>query len=762
MESNTENRVDTGEKIPLNTSMNIIDFLKKNEIAWMPINLNLNGKKKELLPYTETNLRPSYTDFSDPKKINERKDYKYDNIWIDTRKIYQVDVDGDFDPKISTPYFLSLTKNKPHYFIIGSEQESLRKQTKWNNVELLCGQGSYASRKNKVYNYSKTIKSFENSELFTDERAEVNDVPANNEIQYLPNEVEIMLNNIFEIKGRWRRDKLSSTTSCVCFPVSDFKCLVNGCEKHSSVKSRLIITRTRCTAKCFACTPNRNIQTKDHKTQWKLIKSKLELTANTEEEVKYSELLDYVEDYCEERDLMKKDGYMMRRSSECRIEYEQIAQYDRFLDMIFKEADLPIKRAYRGISVKKNLINYLEDNHVIIPVLERDQNLMAFKNGYFKLDSLQFVPYEDKQYKIIAKKYIPFDFDINWLNSDWEDINCPNFDKIINDQKLISEDPDVKLVFYGFLGGLHYPVQADCIHAVPYLIGTSGTGKSTVVNIVSSTFSPECIGVLNFKEKVFGKTAFLNSNIIIDPDTPADMIQNFGKTDFQKAVSGEIIPIPVKHQKQETQHKVSQRMLLCSQYMQDIQDTGEVIRRIAYFKFEPIENANGNMEKNAIENELHLVFIKMILARKSMLEKYGNIPFHDWNNPYFDSIREDILVENNPIFKMINQSDTLIYKKDALYSFSEFLDEFNSFYATQPRKPKKPKTTDVIFTKLDHRIVKKLTCKGCGKPFDYNNACCENYSKANKTSTYYLKNLTSKNARCVILDEEKQERSEYE
>ena len=81
---------------------------------------------------------------------------------------------------------------------------------------------------------------------------------------------------------------------------------------------------------------------------------------------------------------------------------------------------------------------------------------------------------------------------------------------------------------------------------------------------------------------------------VICPDltfiAPANMIVSFGKTDFQKAVSGETIAIPIKKQKQEEQHKVTQRMFFCSQYMQDVQDTGEVIRRIAYFGFEPVEN----------------------------------------------------------------------------------------------------------------------------------------------------------------------------
>ena len=105
-------------------------------------------------------------------------------------------------------------------------------------------------------------------------------------------------------------------------------------------------------------------------------------------------------------------------------------------------------------------------------------------------------------------KYIPFDLDPEILNKNWYDIKCPVFDKIISDQPQLSGD--ISLIFHGFLGRLHYPIgsdPSDKIHAIPYLVGTSGTGKSTIVNIISNTFSQECIG-FEFQEKIFGKTAF--------------------------------------------------------------------------------------------------------------------------------------------------------------------------------------------------------------------------------------------------------------
>lgn len=732
---------------PMDEKTNIINYLDKNGILWMPINLKLDeNKKKILLPYRETNKKPSYTDFTktDDTISNRKKliDY-YEYIWIDTRNIQQIDVDGDVDPKLNTPCFLSVGKKKRHYFIKGFGNMKLkRSSTRWENVELLCGQASYAHKNSRIYFANESILNVSGRQ---NEIVPSVDNCSDKEYKNVPNSVSDSLSRVMGVDGKWNiHTYRSSQTAIVCVPASDKKCLVDVTKTHSCVQCWLVISRTQCTAKCYSCSPSRKIDTKLNAGEWKVIREGIGI--KPPEDTKYDDLLDHLEDTCSQEGYLKKDGYIMRRSPDCPIEYEQVNIYEEFLDNLFRKSDDQLRRLYRRPNVKDNLVKYLTNNHVTIPLLKRNQNIVAFKNGFLRLDSMSFEEYDQyPRYTFAAKKYIPFDLDPEILNKNWYDVKCPVFDKIISDQPQLSGD--ISLIFHGFLGRLHYPIgsdPSDKIHAIPYLVGTSGTGKSTIVNIISNTFSQECIGTLNFKEKIFGKTAFLDKDIIIDSDTPSNMISEFGKTDFQKAVSGETIAIPVKNQKQESQKKITQPMLFCSQYMQDVQDTGEVIRRIAYFGFEPVEQTNGDMESECINTELHLVLIKLLLARKEMLNKYGKIPFHEWNLPYFDSMKEDILIENNPIYRMISQSDSLVYRKGSKYSFVDFLEEYNAFYASQHRKPKKPKSTDVIFTKMNTPIKKECICKGCRKKFDPKKVCCPDYSTKNKISCYYVMNLYKK------------------
>tara|TARA_Y100000389_G_scaffold125559_2_gene122949 strand:+ start:15674 stop:17923 length:2250 start_codon:yes stop_codon:yes gene_type:complete len=724
----------------------LLEYLNLKKINWFPINLDVKqsktGKYKKILkPYNEDNEMPTYNELNNTNLVKKRQQRidKYEYIWIDTRFINQIDVDGDYDPNIETPYFNSVTKGKRHYFVKGFHGiNKKRANTKWKDVELLAGQGSYASKNISVFNTEIEIKNYSGI-VETVLHKEDSTTPKKSQKTINLN-ISNYLNEIFTTSGDWRSNSYESAKCVAVFPASDKTCLVNPSKRHSCVQSYISLGKASCTAKCYSC-GDKKIDIKKNNINWKQIKNYFELSTASGD-VDYDAIQDYVDEYCAEEDLMKKDGYMMKRSSDCKIEYERVGKYAEFLDNLFRDADAPLKKAYKKPAAKRNLENYLTEIHTDIRILKRDSNIIAFKNGYLRLNDLTYHDYDDdKKYLFVSKKYIPFDFDTDWLTCNWNDIDCPIFDKIVNDQPDINNSDDVRVCFYGLLGSLHYPVGSDNIKVAPYLFGASGTGKSTIVSIILNTFSPEIVGTINYKEKTFGKSAFLDHDVIIDQDTPSTMVDQFGKTDFQKAVSGETIAIPIKNQKQEEQHKVTQRMLFCSQYTQDVQDTGEVIRRIAYFQFRPVESKLcSNLEESCIKTELHKVLIKILLARKELLNKYKSKPFHDWNIPYFDSRIEDVLMDNNYIFRMISQSKNFRIRKGHRYPFEDFVIQFNEHYRGQPNRPKKPKVTDVMFSKMGLNIEKETVCKDCGKPFTQTK-CCEKHSKNNKTTKYYISDL---------------------
>lgn len=150
----------------MTTSTKSIDFCNANDIEWFPINLTIDGAKKELNPIdhkTYNNARPNLHDFSNTDLIRARQHLLktqpelFTHLCINTKNIHHIDLDTpDYDSRFdniahNTPWFKSMTKSYGKHILIKSDEnfipESSRMQFKNGDVggvELLCGGGSYA------------------------------------------------------------------------------------------------------------------------------------------------------------------------------------------------------------------------------------------------------------------------------------------------------------------------------------------------------------------------------------------------------------------------------------------------------------------------------------------------------------------------------------------------------------------------------------------------------------------------------------------
>ena len=93
-----------------------------------------------------------------------------------------------------------------------------------------------------------------------------------------------------------------------------------------------------------------------------------------------------------------------------------------------------------------------------------------------------------------------------------------------------------------------------------------------------------------------------------------------------------------------------------------------------------------NLEENCIETELHKVLVKTLLARKALINKYKSKPFHEWGISYFDARRDDVLIENNYIYRMISEHKNFRIRKGSKFPFEEFVVHFNEHFRGQPNR----------------------------------------------------------------------------
>jgi hypothetical protein len=148
----------------MNTTMTpLIQFLNKHKIKWFPINLKFykdkNGKdKKDPIPYKGKEKTPAYTEFPDlhhdTYKLTQMQKLvdEYDYIAIDTHEIQQIDVDDpDVAYTLDAPYFKSVTKGLPHYFIKDTTPDA-KKCMYWAGGELLHGQWGWAHKNAEIMN----------------------------------------------------------------------------------------------------------------------------------------------------------------------------------------------------------------------------------------------------------------------------------------------------------------------------------------------------------------------------------------------------------------------------------------------------------------------------------------------------------------------------------------------------------------------------------------------------------------------------------
>jgi len=128
---------------------NIINFCKKHNIKFLPIKLEIEGNKKTYLDWTKHGDKSKWSDGRNNFKITDFEKYSleacdvffesYKNetkyIGIDATDIQNLDIDditGKYTGSklekefIKLPYFLSLTKKQPHYFM----------KTKYSNKQI--------------------------------------------------------------------------------------------------------------------------------------------------------------------------------------------------------------------------------------------------------------------------------------------------------------------------------------------------------------------------------------------------------------------------------------------------------------------------------------------------------------------------------------------------------------------------------------------------------------------------------------------------
>ena len=468
------------------------------------------------------------------------------------------------------------------------------------------------------------------------------------------------------------------------------------------------------------------------------------------------------------------DEYIYKPKKNNPIVYEIKCTIKEYINEIFNN-DMNCEEFNIYHSSENNnakLIKYLKDmDHPYFPFMKYNDRIIAFKNGYLKLDKekkennddddeieeddkieidLTFHKYTNNE-KFCVRKYLKYNFDEKILKKEYNEIETPYWDKLI---KHHIEDNKIYEIFNCFMGRLLYPTGTDDWQCFPFLLGQGNTGKSTIFDIINSFFGSGEIGTIESNhEATFGLEKFLEKNLIICSDIPQNMKKIFNKSTFQKMISGESVSVARKGLKAIDILKWKVPIFFGGNYYPDYDDSSNSFsRRIAIFNInKEIKNKDTTLVKKIKKQELLLLLIKILKSYQYHKIYFSTKAFEDWNIDYFINNKKDLNEQNNHIERFLNlplderktkyKQYKLYYKKNAKTRYNIFKKGFMYWLKNKEKNNIKLSKFEIIsaLKKAKYEIKGIMTCKACGNP--HKTDCCNNYDRLNRTRVEVINNM---------------------
>ncbi|MBC7957240.1 MAG: hypothetical protein H7Y33_15375, partial [Cytophagales bacterium] len=454
-----------------------------------------------------------------------------------------------------------------------------------------------------------------------------------------------------------------------------------------------------------------------------------------------TELVDALLALASEEQLAREKGMVLKRINRLVPVYEAVSTYEDFLTArLANNAQLKaFPRRFNDLLV---YMARVED--ATFPFVKRDRTYIGFRNGMLNLVSGELEYYGNLPPGVSPRHYID-------QVCQFEDLHTPLFDRIFCYQ-LEHDDPDESAAVYtyllGLIGRLFYEVgQYDSFDVMPFVVGDTNTGKSTLVDIVSAMFAPDSVGVVDSShETVFGLQAMHTKELIVSPEVPDNMARQLASDKFKKMVCGEVVAVPIKHAVAETV-KWRVPMLMCgNDYPRYRDERGSVSKRLAIFSFTRyVPTQDSSLKHRILTEELARLVVKCLLAYRKLLQHTGTEGFWTRCPAYFKETTSSMqeITDYVHMFLTLGHGDNMWYDRVAnsrkiMYFvqqpghslwMEEFKKKFYDYMRFRHPLVKHRWSKDYsAFKRLGYVVERRHMCRACKRPAT--RGCCENYSHA--------------------------------
>ena len=413
------------------------------------------------------------------------------------------------------------------------------------------------------------------------------------------------LNKIFETNYDWI---LSKNNEDIKITHNSYKCLIKKNHKHDKINhSCIFINNFKFIASCFSHGIKNKLNMRNNKDileelfkllNFKLKKDKVDKKIiRTRKLTNKIRIMDVVLKDSKKNKYLKDEFYIYKpyvddNDNNILSYYERFLTHEEYLNELFFERnkytyseeendyinEFDLYDIYRQISLKPIFEHLKGINDIELQFIKLNKYIISFKNGFLNIQNMEFKKFNNiNNWKInenINNVFINENFKEELLTTDVKHIDTPFYDRLIKHHIV---DEEIYNIFNACVGRLFFNVyEKDKWKCMMFILGDSNTGKSTIINIISSFFNSYDIGSLS-NDGIYSLDGCQNKKIIINSDIPENLSEYLNRSVYQNMVSNEHVMISVKNGKQESIPNWTVPMIMAGNYMISYNDKSSSI-----------------------------------------------------------------------------------------------------------------------------------------------------------------------------------------
>ena len=462
------------------------------------------------------------------------------------------------------------------------------------------------------------------------------------------------------------------------------------------------------------------------------------IIVRSEDDPDYVVMLDQMLEFSKDRRLMKGNGNVYEPIESCPCAYRVLCDYEDYVNTSLKHNPETYKMLRMHPTRVDNCIKYLQKlkQEESMPQYTVDKDLLSFSNGVLCLSDMRFVPYDGDTSSVmgkVARHHLDCDYTAS--------TDTPIIDKILE----TNFDDEVASMFYAMVGRLFFEVgKRDDWQVMPYMIGVGGTGKSVLLNTITSCFAEDAVGNLSSKrEEVFGSANIFDKEVVVGCDMPAEMSSCIPQVSFQSMTSGDRLEIPRKKEK-ALFIKWTTPIIIASNYTPDYKDTGDNIgRRIVSFRFDvavPKAERDYGLKAKIMETGEIANFIHRALVEYDALRKRIRGDFWTAVPPIMIDWQSRLAVATNKLHEFLSMdNEDRRYNIEHIEGATTPLNKFKMAYKNVMNCTFEKDAG--VFQRFGFLCpdIRMHVCKSCSNVSG--KGCCAEYSATNRTQRMVIVNM---------------------